>query len=120
MDFNLTLAFLLIISALVILYGFFLKIMIANKTRLKNFQKLEAQLVERNEFLSSNIRELQQEIKKKDEIIKRQSKQKLTAQTAGQSAHDIKNIGAQVLKQLEKLTESNTFEKQITNCQKKH
>lgn len=71
--------------------------------RTASLRAAQEELAKQNERQAERLREQERELRSKAEVIERQRRLELAAQTAGQTAHDIQNIVSPILVHLERL-----------------
>lgn len=78
--------------------------------RTTELRAAQAELARQNELLAERLAEQECDLKAKTEVIDRQRRLELAAQTAGQVAHDIQNLISPILTRIEDLEEARTLD----------
>lgn len=78
--------------------------------RTAELRSAQAQLARQNEHLADRLTEQARDLKAKTEVIDRQRRLELAAQTAGQVAHDIQNLISPILTRIEELEEAQSLD----------
>ncbi len=76
----------------------------------------QAELAKQNDRLAERLAEQERDLRAKTEVIDRQRRLELAAQTAGQVAHDIQNMISPILSRIEELEETTTLSDVREKC----
>jgi signal transduction histidine kinase/CheY-like chemotaxis protein len=77
--------------------------------RTAELRAAQAELAKQNDRLAERLAEQERDLRAKTEVIDRQRRLELAAQTAGQVAHDIQNMISPILSRIDELEETQTL-----------
>lgn len=84
--------------------------------RTAELRAAQAELARQNDRLAERLAEQERNLRAKTEVIDRQRRLELAAQTAGQVAHDIQNLISPILARIEELEEAESLSDIRTIC----